>query len=224
MHSGFAALRTFLPMDFAARFGPPGKLLSPVAADIRRIVEIWAECRREHGRGGPFLFGSFTIADAMFAPVCSRFATYAVPLDPVAQAYVAHMMGLPAMLEWGRAAAAEVAAGDAAMPMDQTEETEPQRLPPDFAPVTLEVAAVAPELPEETAEPAPQLPATPAPEPILPRAEPPSPAAPPPPPMVPATRVAPTQSEPPAELRHVPRAIPSTIMVKPIGDGTRRRR
>ena len=81
MHSGFPALRTFLPMDFAARFEPPGKLLAPVEADIDRIVEIWAECRRAAG-GWAVPVRPFTIADAMFAPVCSRFATYAVPLDP----------------------------------------------------------------------------------------------------------------------------------------------
>ena len=89
MHSGFAALRTFLPMDFTARFGPPGRLLTPVAADIepdrRDLDRVPA---RATARAGPFLFGAFTIADAMFAPVCSRFTTYAVPLDPLAQAYV----------------------------------------------------------------------------------------------------------------------------------------
>ena len=167
MHSGFAALRTFLPMDFTARFGPPGKLLTPVAADIRRIAEIWAECRREHARAGPFLFGSFTIADAMFAPVCSRFATYAVPLHPAGQAYVAHMMGLPAMLEWGRGAAAEAATPEIAAPMIQSDEVEPfepERLsdaPPLEAPKA-EPATLDP--PKEVAEP--ELAVVPEPEPI----------------------------------------------------------
>ena len=59
MHSGFSALRTFLPMDFAARFGPPGRLASAVDADVRRIIEIWAECRRGKDVAGPFLFGAF---------------------------------------------------------------------------------------------------------------------------------------------------------------------
>ena len=226
MHSGFAALRTFLPMDFTARFGPPGKLLTPVAADIRRIAEIWAECRREHARAGPFLFGSFTIADAMFAPVCSRFATYAVPLHPAGQAYVAHMMGLPAMLEWGRGAAAEAAMPEIAAPMiqwDEVEPFEPEPLP-DAPPLEAPKAEPAtPDPPKEVAEPElqPELAAVPEPEPE-PLRPPPEPPAPPPPALPP--RVAPAQVEPPSELRHVPRAIPSTIMVKPIGDGTRRRR
>jgi glutathione S-transferase len=248
MHSGFAALRTFLPMDFTARFGPPGKLLSPVAADIRRILAIWAECRLEHARAGPFLFGSFTIADAMFAPICSRFTTYAVALDPVARAYVAHMMSLPAMLEWGRAAAAEVTVADVGAPMDEADDDEPQRLPAAFAPVTLAIEPENPDLPAPEPEP-PPAPAPP-PEPVvarpapapLPRPEPPPTRAEPIPTRVepPPTRVEPVPtraqpmptrvepmavpSEAPAELRHIPRPIPSTIMVKPIGDGTRRRR
>ena len=60
----------------------------PVEADIERIVAIWTECRRAGGGAGPFLFGAFSIADAMFAPVCSRFTTYAVPLEPASEAYV----------------------------------------------------------------------------------------------------------------------------------------
>jgi glutathione S-transferase len=221
MHSGFAALRTFLPMDFTARFGPPGKLLSPVAADVRRILEIWAGCRREHGRAGPFLFGGFTIADAMFAPVCSRFTTYAVPLDAVAQAYVAHMMSLTAMLEWGRGAAAEVASDDMAAPIGRDAAAEPERLPAAFAPVTLEVEP-APAKAEVAPAREPPPPPKPEPAPIRARTEP--APQPPPAPMLPPPRSEPTPGEPPAELRHMPRPIPSTIMVKPIGDGTRRRR
>ncbi|MGD9511629.1 MAG: glutathione S-transferase N-terminal domain-containing protein [Geminicoccaceae bacterium] len=109
MHSGFSALRTFLPMDFTARFGPPGKLLASVEADIERIVAIWASCRRAAAGAGPFLFGRFGIADAMFAPVCSRFTTYAVPLERAAQAYVDTVMAMSPMQEWGRLAHAEVA-------------------------------------------------------------------------------------------------------------------
>ena len=135
MHSGFAALRTFLPMDFTARFGPPGMLLSPVGADIDRVLEIWAECRERHCRPGPFLFGSFTIADAMFAPVCSRFTTYAIPLDPQSRTYVAYMMALPAMQEWGRGATAEVARSAAEAPPAAEEfwDDEPATPPPKVA-------------------------------------------------------------------------------------------
>jgi glutathione S-transferase len=131
MHSGFADLRTFLPMDFTARFGPPGRLLRGVERDIARIQAIWRECRERHGDDGPFLFGRFTIADAMYAPVVSRFVTYAVELDPPAAAYVAAMQCLPAWAEWAAAAAAE--AGVEAQPPPASPamaRPEPVLLPP----------------------------------------------------------------------------------------------
>ncbi len=300
MHSGFAALRTFLPMDFTARFGPPGMLLSEVGADIDRVLEIWAECRERHGRPGPFLFGSFTIVDAMFAPVCSRFTTYAIPLEPQARTYVAYMMALPAMLEWGRGAAAEVArqASEAPITAEEwddapsadlpratasVEVSEPDQPPPaamldPAPPAGTFVKADPTPLPEPPAPvaapatrivPAPVVPESP--RPAKPNVEPketptrivrlppvpqptakPAAAEPPPTRVVsrpnepeaptrhqvmepPPTRVAPAQPEArptppphseqtPDELRRGPRAIPSTIMIKPIGDGTRRRR
>ena len=82
------------------------------AGDIRRIVQIWSRSRHRFGKEGPFLFGRFSIADAMFAPVASRFTTYGTRLitygdDGNAEAYRAMMMGLPAMQEWGKAAALE---------------------------------------------------------------------------------------------------------------------
>jgi glutathione S-transferase len=107
MHAGFADLRTFLPMDFAARFGPPGRLLRGVERDIARIRAIWRDCRARHGADGPFLFGRFTVADAMYAPVVARFVTYAIELEPEAAAYVAALQRLPAWMEWARAAAEE---------------------------------------------------------------------------------------------------------------------
>lgn len=110
MHGGFTELRRFLPMDVTARFTPPGRLLTGVAAEVRRVAEIWHDCRGRFGQGGPFLFGAYTVADAMMAPVCTRFVTYALPLDELCQAYVEHVTGLPAMLEWAEGAAAEVAA------------------------------------------------------------------------------------------------------------------
>jgi glutathione S-transferase len=225
MHSGFQALRTFLPMDFTARFRPPGRLLSGVEADIRRILEIWTECRQRHGQSGPFLFGAFSIADAMFAPVCSRFTTYAVPLDPVSQAYVAHMMSLPAMLEWGRDAAAELAAAPpAASPRtEQTEELE--RLPAAFAPMVLAADLDAPVAPPEIEDlPEPVGEWVPAPAPARQATATSTLVREPPPPLP----TAPAREEPPAqpaeEPRRTLRPIPSTIMIKPIGDGTRRRR
>jgi glutathione S-transferase len=79
-----------------------------VQADVDRITAMWRECREKFGEGGDLLFGHFTIADAMFAPVVSRFVTYDVHLDSVAQAYVEAVWSLPAMQEWVLAANNEV--------------------------------------------------------------------------------------------------------------------
>jgi glutathione S-transferase len=104
MHSGFQALRENCPMDFLGR-APRTSLPDAVAADVRRIVAIWQDCRRRHGTGGPFLIGRFSAADAMYAPVASRFRTYLPDLAPygddgLAQAYVETLFALPAMAEW----------------------------------------------------------------------------------------------------------------------------
>lgn len=105
MHSGFASLRSSLPMNLRARF-PRFKVWSRAQADIDRICTIWRDCLARHG--GPFLFGAQrTMADAMYAPVCSRFATYDVALDPVCAAYRDLMLGQPEMQDWLRAAQAE---------------------------------------------------------------------------------------------------------------------
>jgi len=104
MHSGFQALREHCPMDFVAR-KPKARLLKPVAADVRRIVAMWQDCRTRHGSGGPFLFGRFSAADAMYAPVASRFRTYLPDLAPygddgAAQAYVEAVFAMPEITEW----------------------------------------------------------------------------------------------------------------------------
>jgi glutathione S-transferase len=105
MHSGFAALRTAMPMNVRNRF--PGKGRSPeVDADIRRIAEIFDAALK------PFLFGPFCAADAMFAPVVLRFRTYEPPLGKAGRAYMEAMLALPAMREWIAAAERE----DEAMP------------------------------------------------------------------------------------------------------------
>lgn len=114
MHAGFQALRQECPMDFLART-PRETLSDACAADVRRIVALWGECRARFGTGGPFLFGAFSAADAMYAPVISRFATYVPDLarygdDGRARDYVAAMLDLPAMQEWGAGAKAELAA------------------------------------------------------------------------------------------------------------------
>ncbi|MBI4967697.1 MAG: glutathione S-transferase family protein [Rhodospirillales bacterium] len=109
MHSGFQALRQNLPMDIAARLQKP---IPPDAqGDIRRIQDLWAACRNRFGSGGPFLFGAFSIADAMYAPVVTRFVTYGVAMDGIAHAYAEAIGSLPAMKEWDEEAKAEVAQG-----------------------------------------------------------------------------------------------------------------
>lgn len=111
MHSGFATVRQSLPMDFGKTLPAP-EIGAELEADIRRIVAIWNEARRRYGKGGAFLLGAFSIADAMFAPVASRFTTYHIGLgafgdDGTAEAYRRHMMDLAPMRDWGRAAAEE---------------------------------------------------------------------------------------------------------------------
>jgi glutathione S-transferase len=106
MHAGFRALRQHMPMNCRGRF--PGRGLNPeTQADIRRVLALWRHCRANFGGKGPMLFGDFSIADAMYAPVASRFRTYDVQLDPVCAAYVGSLLALPAMLEWVDAARRE---------------------------------------------------------------------------------------------------------------------
>ena len=99
MHSGYPNLRREMPMNCRRVISgfQPG-----VAAqqDIRRIVEIWHDCRKAHHADGPWLFGRFTLADAMFAPVASRFHSYQVPLDTLAADYVQTVLNTPAYQAW----------------------------------------------------------------------------------------------------------------------------
>ena len=78
-----------------------------MAGDIARVQQIWTDCRKRFGGEGPFLFGRFSVADAMFAPMVTRFSTYGVKLEPVGAAYVDTIMKLPAMKEWVEAAKRE---------------------------------------------------------------------------------------------------------------------
>jgi len=116
MHAGFSALRQHCPMELLAR--APLTLTPPeVAADIRRIVAIWRDCRTRYGSGGPFLFSEFSGADAMYAPVASRFRTYVPDLAPygddgTAQDYVATIFAMPEMDAWAVGARAEMAAAE----------------------------------------------------------------------------------------------------------------
>jgi glutathione S-transferase len=105
MHSGFANMRSALPMNLKARY-PGFKVWAGAQADIDRICTIWRDCKASYG--GPFLFGETpTLADAMYAPVCSRFETYDVALGAVEKAYCTTILGLPAMREWTHAASDE---------------------------------------------------------------------------------------------------------------------
>ncbi len=98
MHSGFSAMRSSLPMNIKAHF-PGFKVWSRAQADIDRILEIWTECLQAYG--GPYLFGEAPcIADAMYAPVVTRFLTYDVKLPAACVGYCKHIMALPAMKEW----------------------------------------------------------------------------------------------------------------------------
>lgn len=109
MHSGFAALRQQMSMEVAAR--RPGEGQTPeVLADIARIADLWTSCRERFAAAGPFLFGDFSVADAMYAPVAFRFHTYGVELPPLAAAYRDTLLALPAMQEWAAGARAEVGA------------------------------------------------------------------------------------------------------------------
>ena len=103
MHAGFGELRTNMPMNIRASY--PGKGMTPaVRADIERITGLWRDCRKRFGGAFPkddgFLFGTFGAADAMFAPVVTRFRTFGVLLDSDAEAYCAAVMAYPAMKEW----------------------------------------------------------------------------------------------------------------------------
>jgi glutathione S-transferase len=103
MHAGFLPLRRHFPMNMRSVFDR--EIIPEIQGDIDRITSLWRDCRQRFGRpsengGGDFLFGSFTIADAMFAPVVSRFRTYKLPLDAEVEAYARAIAAWPAYQEW----------------------------------------------------------------------------------------------------------------------------
>jgi glutathione S-transferase len=104
MHSGFSNLRSALPMNLKAHH-PGFRVWAGAQADIDRILTIWRECFTTYA--GPYLFGTLTAADAMYAPVVTRFRTYDVPLDRDCDAYCERISALPPMIEWTSAAQAE---------------------------------------------------------------------------------------------------------------------
>ncbi|HWL05382.1 MAG TPA: glutathione S-transferase family protein [Xanthobacteraceae bacterium] len=106
MHAGFLPLRRECPMNM---WHPPyaAALSAEAQANASRIQEIWSDCRRRFGEGGPFLFGAFTNADAMFAPIVSRFETYGVAVSPDARAYMDAIRATVAWRRWRAAALTE---------------------------------------------------------------------------------------------------------------------
>jgi len=99
MHAGFGALRNACPMNARAT-GRRVPMTPALAQDLRRVDAIWSGCRRDHGERGPWLFGDFSIADAMFAPVALRVRTYGLPLSSLATRYYDTMLADPHLLEW----------------------------------------------------------------------------------------------------------------------------
>jgi glutathione S-transferase len=106
MHSGFLPLRNECGMNLHRPVGAIA-LSADARANVARIEEIWLDCRDRYGGRGPYLFGAFTAADAMFAPVVHRFRTYAIEVAPKAEAYMQTMMALPGFAEWTKAGLAE---------------------------------------------------------------------------------------------------------------------
>lgn len=107
MHAGFQALRGFYPMNVRRSPAPRSDVPREVTADIRRVDAAWADARAAYGAEGSFLCGAFCAADAMFAPVVSRFATYSVEVSTVSRAYMNSIIALPAWARWEREARQE---------------------------------------------------------------------------------------------------------------------
>ena len=106
MHAGFSGLRDTCPMNLR-RPQMPIMLNDATRADIARIEEIWRHCRKTYGKGGKFLFGTFCNADAMFAPVVTRFETYAIPVTRDTKAYMDAVLATKAFQKWKSAALKE---------------------------------------------------------------------------------------------------------------------
>lgn len=106
MHAGFLPLRKHFPMNMRREVRKLD-LADDVAANVCRIEQIWTDCRQRFGAGGSFLFGAFGAADAMYAPIVSRFESYAIGVGPVAKDYMTAMMALPAWIEWRNAGVVE---------------------------------------------------------------------------------------------------------------------
>lgn len=106
MHAGFQALRTMCPMNLGKRFAPR-ELSSDVADNVRRIEGMWSDARRRFGGGGSFLYGAFSAADALYAPVVTRLDTYQVRVAPATRRYMDDVLSHPAFVQWRSEALAE---------------------------------------------------------------------------------------------------------------------
>jgi len=106
MHSGFQALRAGCPMHLGARFATP-PLTEALRASIDRVEDIWSEARNRFAGGQPFLYGAFSAADAMYAPVVTRFDTYQIPVREATRVYMDAVLSHPAFVAWRDAALAE---------------------------------------------------------------------------------------------------------------------
>jgi len=106
MHSGFMSIRGAVPMNIGSSYSNLG-LSEGVAKDVKRIDQIWTECRKKFGFGGDFLFGNISAADLMYAPVVHRFNSYNLPRSDISQEYMDAMLNHPAMKEWAAEAAKE---------------------------------------------------------------------------------------------------------------------
>jgi glutathione S-transferase len=108
MHAGFAALRNALPVNLRRARRPPRIPIGPdVRADIARIEQLWRDCRKACRKGGPFLFGRFSIADAMYAPVVTRFDTYAIDVGRETRVYMDAVLATKAFMAWKQSAQQE---------------------------------------------------------------------------------------------------------------------
>lgn len=110
MHSGFPDVRDQLSMDFARKVPTP-QLRDTTKVQIERIIQAWTHALKRHQNEGGFLFGAFSIADCMYAPVVSRFNTYGIEVPALVGGYMDRMMALPAMRDWGQASQKEVEKG-----------------------------------------------------------------------------------------------------------------
>jgi glutathione S-transferase len=101
MHAGFRGIRSACPMNLRRPEKlPPDGVTAAIAKDVARLEQLWAECRKSYGKGGPFLFGKFCAADAMFAPVVTRLQTFAIPVKKATRAYMDAVLSAPAFVKW----------------------------------------------------------------------------------------------------------------------------